>query len=55
MKLNQIKTKILTAATAAALETAVNDWIGGRSEETFISIHFTETTGNFTAYIVYTK
>jgi hypothetical protein len=55
MKVNQAKVEIITDATAAGLEAAVNAWLEARKEETLVSIQFTETTGNFTAYIVYTK
>lgn len=55
MKLNQAKVEIIAAATSAALETAVNAWLVANKEESLVSIQFTEGTGNFTAYIVYTK
>ncbi len=55
MKLNTAKVEIITDATGSGLATAVNAWLEARGQESYVSMQFTESTGNFTAYIVYTK
>lgn len=58
MKLNQIRTKTINAATAAALDTAITTWLQGlsatESESTFLDIDYCESGGNYSALITYT-
>lgn len=55
MKVNQAKVEVFNNADPAALQAAVNAWLEARGQESFISIQFTESTGSFTAYVVYTQ
>jgi hypothetical protein len=61
MKLSQVRVHSETAATAAALDTAVNTWLAGRAEQTFVRIEyqvmFTSdlATKEYSALIVYTE
>jgi hypothetical protein len=58
MKLNQIRTKTLNAASAAALDAAIIAWVQGLStteqESTFLDIDYSEVAGNYSALITYT-
>ncbi|MEP6990076.1 MAG: hypothetical protein ABJA80_04030 [bacterium] len=55
MKLNQVKAKCLSAATADALTTAIEAFLldPAVSEATFLSIEYSAVTGMFSALIVY--
>lgn len=55
MKLSQAKIKVITAATAGALETAVNTFLAEAKEGVFIEIQYMFTTGEYTACVIYTK
>jgi hypothetical protein len=55
MKLNQIRTKTLNAASAAALDTAIETWVQAQGEATFLSIDFQESAGNYSVLITYTS
>ena len=55
MKLSQAKVKVITAASAAALETAVNTFLEAAKEGVFIDIQYQFVAGEYTACIVYTK
>ncbi|MBA3645288.1 MAG: hypothetical protein H0W63_03850 [Gemmatimonadaceae bacterium] len=56
MKIGDVRVKGFTAATLAALETAINDWTkasgGGKM---FVGLEYeVDTTGAFTALLSYT-
>lgn len=56
MYLRVLKLEILEAATAVALQTAVNDWLEARGEETLVHIEFrTDATTTFWAFITYSE
>lgn len=54
MKLNQIRTKTINAASAAALDTAITTWVQAQGEATFLDIDYCESGGNYSALITYT-
>jgi hypothetical protein len=54
MKLNQIKTKTLTGASAAALDTAVAAWVQATGEATFLAIAYQVDAGTYSVLITYT-
>lgn len=55
MKASQVLVRVLSDASAAALETAVNAFLAALTEETLIRTHFSVDAGTFSAMIVYTK
>jgi hypothetical protein len=55
MKLNQVKVHCIDAATPAALDTAVNNWLVTTGEATFLSILYSTNGGDFSVLITYTK
>lgn len=54
MKLNQVKVHCINAASAAALDTAVNAWLVTQGEATHLSIEYSEAAGNYSVLITYT-
>lgn len=54
MKLNQVKTHCINAASAAALDTAVSAWLQTTGEATFLSIDYCESAGNYSVLVTYT-
>lgn len=54
MKLNQVKVHCINAATAAALDTAVNTWLQATGEATFLALDYCESGGNYSVLITYT-
>lgn len=54
MKLNQVKVHCINAASAAALDTAVNTWLIAQGEATYLDIAYVEAGGNYSVLITYT-
>lgn len=56
MKLSQVRMMALSASTAAALTTTVNDWIATNGRErTVLNVAFIADSGVLTACITYTE
>ncbi len=58
MKARQTKVKVLTAANAAALETAVQTWLDAAKEADLVGdppIQFAADGTNLHAFIIYTE
>lgn len=53
MKLSQVKVHTINAASAAALDTAVNDWLQATGEATYIALAYVEAGGNYSVCITY--
>jgi hypothetical protein len=54
MKLNQIKTATISAASGAALDAAILAFVNTLTEEKMLELHFTVDAGNYAVLIVYT-
>ncbi len=50
-----VRVRVLTDATAAGLETLVQDFLAALLEDTLISIQFQAQSGAFSAMITYTR
>lgn len=55
LKVRQIVTKTIEAATAAALDTAVATYVRGLAEEDLIATHFNHISGSYVCCIVHTS
>lgn len=55
MKLNQVVVKVISAASALGLETAVNGFLATVGEATLVATHYTANEGIYSAMIVYTN
>lgn len=54
--LRNLKTAVFEAATANALETAVNDWLVARGEESLVRIEFSAVgSSQYNAFILYAE
>jgi hypothetical protein len=54
--LRQVKVEVISAADAAALTTAVNDWIAANAaDRTFLSVDLQLNTTDYAALISYTE
>jgi hypothetical protein len=54
MKLREAKVKLLTDATAAGLETAVNTFLATAKEGDFIGVQYQATGTEYSALVLYT-
>lgn len=54
MKVNQIKTKTINAASASALDDAVAAWVQSQSEAVLLAVAYVEAGGNYSVLISYT-
>ena len=55
MKLNQLRTKTLSANTAAALDTAIAAFLAAAGEATFVDLRFMLDGGTYAAIILYAE
>lgn len=55
MNLRNVKTKTLSAASAAALDTAFAEWRDTVPNATFIAILFSYEDGTFASQVIYTE
>lgn len=53
MKLSGLKARVLTAATAAELETQLTDFLRGSGEATFVQVEFAIAVGVYSVTILY--
>lgn len=54
MKARELKSEVIAAADAAALQTAINTFLGALTEEQFVSLTFA-ADGDLTVVILYTE
>lgn len=54
MKLNQIRTKTINAASALALDTAIETFVQAAGEATYLDMRYCESSGNYSVLIIYT-
>jgi hypothetical protein len=54
VKLSAVKVKVFNAASAAALDAAVNAWLPAQSEATLLAVLYAVDAGDYSVCITYT-